>query len=811
MGIVYRADDLRLGHPIALKFIPQELAADTSTLTYLYAEVRNARQIAHPNVCRVYDIGEHEGRHFLTMEYVDGEDLASLLKRIGRLPSQKAMELSSQICAGLGAAHYQNIIHRDLKPANIMIDGRGQARIMDFGLSFKEGEKDRAEELAGTLAYMAPEQWADRTTTMKSDIYSLGLVLYELWSGSRAIEAETAEELQQKQLEETPRPLSSHSPGIDPGIDRLVLQCLSKDPDSRPSSALDVAAALPGGDPVKAAIAAGQTPTPEMIAATGGEGSLKPAIAWGLLGLFFALLAAAVILAPRSVIMGTPTFQKSPDVLAETARTIIQDAGYTTMPKDRVYWFEADEDMIDWLPSVSSEQPLNTRVVRFRYRESPRSLIPYGYQGYIKEANPAWNVPGMKSVDLDPQGRLIRFMAIPGPMETVPDNTPTDWKAIFAASRLNLLSLEIITPSYIPFVPFDQLNAWKGEIEDSPGILCNVLAASYQGLPVYFEIKGPWSQHQINATNKWTRKIIPTIWFSAVLMVFFIGIYFANRNIRMRRGDARGAFRISLFGFLTLALSHILWSHHAYASGGDFMWWIRGGIAFFLFDALYIWVVYVAAEPAIRRFLPEGMVSWNRLISGRIRDPLVGRDILIGATIGAALTCTLFLLRTLPGWMSLPGTWSAHVELQSVLGSPSQVGMFIHLLGIAAFYSVGWIAAFVFASVIFKKKWIVWINFVFFGSVYAMVDMGGDFWIQAIFALLSSLVLATVLFRYGIFTITAGFFFFNFLARMPLRMDMRFWPARGAMLTLAIIIVIVCYGFYISLGKRSLFGQIQAD
>jgi serine/threonine protein kinase len=114
MGMVYRAEDLRLGHTVALKFLPSELAHDEAMLHYLYAEVRNARQVSHPNVCRVYDIGEHEGRHFLSMEYVDGEDLASLLKRIGRLPAQKALEISREICAGLAAAHDQGVIHRDL-------------------------------------------------------------------------------------------------------------------------------------------------------------------------------------------------------------------------------------------------------------------------------------------------------------------------------------------------------------------------------------------------------------------------------------------------------------------------------------------------------------------------------------------------------------------------------------------------------------------------------------------------------------------------------------------------------------------------
>src|SRR5271165_109188 len=122
MGEVYRAEDLKLGNVVALKFLPASLQNDTAALAAFHAEVRNARQVSHPNVCRVYDIGEVNGQHFLTMEYIDGEDLSSLLRRIGRLPPDKALETAHQICAGLAAAHDCGLLHRDLKPANIMLD-----------------------------------------------------------------------------------------------------------------------------------------------------------------------------------------------------------------------------------------------------------------------------------------------------------------------------------------------------------------------------------------------------------------------------------------------------------------------------------------------------------------------------------------------------------------------------------------------------------------------------------------------------------------------------------------------------------------
>ncbi len=186
MGEVYRADDLKLGQPVALKFLPRHLAEDQDRLERFYAEVRIARQVSHPNVCRVYDVGEMDGQQYLSMEYVDGEDLASLLKRIGRLPPDKALDISRELCAGLAAAHERGVLHRDLKPANVMVDGRGRARITDFGLAIAAGEVVEGE-VSGTPAYMAPEQLAGKGASVRSDVYALGLVLYELYTGPQGL------------------------------------------------------------------------------------------------------------------------------------------------------------------------------------------------------------------------------------------------------------------------------------------------------------------------------------------------------------------------------------------------------------------------------------------------------------------------------------------------------------------------------------------------------------------------------------------------------------------------------------------------
>jgi serine/threonine-protein kinase len=170
MGEVYRAHDLTLGQEVALKFLPEVAARNPAALARFYNEVRIARQVSHSNVCRVYDLGEVEGQPYLSMEYVDGEDLGSLLRRIGRLPSDKAVEIARQLCAGLAAAHAKGVLHRDLKPANVMLNGRGQVVVTDFGLAALADEIPGEEIRNGTPAYMAPEQLAGREVTVQSDI-----------------------------------------------------------------------------------------------------------------------------------------------------------------------------------------------------------------------------------------------------------------------------------------------------------------------------------------------------------------------------------------------------------------------------------------------------------------------------------------------------------------------------------------------------------------------------------------------------------------------------------------------------------------
>jgi serine/threonine-protein kinase len=319
MGDVYRADDLELSQAVALKFLGRAFTGRPDMLERFRAEVRNARGVSHPNICRVYDIGEVDGQYFLSMEYVDGEDLGTLLKRIGRLPRAKADQVARQLCAGLAAAHDRGVIHRDLKPSNVMIDGEGRARITDFGLAVRSAD-GAAGDVAGTPAYMAPEQFDGGEATAQSDLYSLGLILYEMYTGQRALQAATWDGWKSQHSQVEPRSPEKVERDVDEAVGLAILRCLEKDPAKRPRSALGLAASLPGGDPLAAALAAGETPSPQMVADAGGEGApsrARPVWPGGLAAIPRAARAGA-----RGERPGLTPFTTSLDVLEARAHDI---------------------------------------------------------------------------------------------------------------------------------------------------------------------------------------------------------------------------------------------------------------------------------------------------------------------------------------------------------------------------------------------------------------------------------------------------------------------------------------------------------
>ena len=241
---VYRAHDQIMDQDVALKFLVLGKTGGDPTCSRFVSEVATAREVAHPNVVRVYDIGQlADGEVFISMEFVDGENLASLLQRAGRLSPERTVQIARELCAGLGAAHDHGVLHRDLKPSNIMIDGDGHVHIADFGIAAFVATAGGEIPLAGTPAFMAPGLFHHQQPSKQSDLYALGMVLYEVATGREPFNGVPADGLQATAKLIPP---SVPCPEIEPALERAILQCLEEDPVRRPESAKSVAALLPG-------------------------------------------------------------------------------------------------------------------------------------------------------------------------------------------------------------------------------------------------------------------------------------------------------------------------------------------------------------------------------------------------------------------------------------------------------------------------------------------------------------------------------------------------------------------------------------
>jgi len=246
MGKVYKIFDKKIKEKVALKLLKPEIASDEETIERFSNELRFARKIAHRNVCRMYDLGEEQGTHYITMEYVSGEDLKSTILRVGQLSVGKTVSTIKQVCEGLAEAHRLGVVHRDLKPQNIMIDKEGNAKIMDFGIarSLKAKGITGAGVMIGTPEYMSPEQVEGKEADQRADIYSLGIILYEMLTGHVPFEGDTPFSVAYKQKNEIPLDPKKFNPQIPDDLGRLVLRCMEKEREKRYQSADEVSSEL---------------------------------------------------------------------------------------------------------------------------------------------------------------------------------------------------------------------------------------------------------------------------------------------------------------------------------------------------------------------------------------------------------------------------------------------------------------------------------------------------------------------------------------------------------------------------------------
>lgn len=817
MGEVYRAFDNKLEQPVALKFLPNALARDGAALARFHTEVRIARQVSHPNVCRVYDIGEWDGMPFLSMEYVDGEDLASLLRRIGRLPPDKAVEIARRLCAALAAAHEKGVLHRDLKPGNIMINGRGQVLVTDFGLAAIASQVTGPEARHGTPAYMAPEQLAGREVSVRSDIYALGLVLYEMCTGRRAFDAQSREELLRLEEHSAPAGPSTLVRDLDPAVERVILRCLEPDPARRPASALSVAAALPGGDPLAVALAAGETPSPEMVAASREEANVSVRLAVVLLILAVVGAAAAAVLHGKSDFVGQVPVDKPPDVLADHAHTILRSLGYTQSWVDAAigfhhsaeypHWAERYDPSPDRWARLATHQPA---VLHFWYRTSPDYMQPsVSFGGPTIELSPSRTVsannppvdhPGMVLLETDPLGRLILLHVVPP--EIVDPAAPAphaDWSALFTASGLDPAAFSPAPPKWTPPVAFDERTAWLGAYPgQKPGSL-RLEAAAWHGKPVFFRIIGPWTQPSSGFTSIRSMELLWAFMF-AITMIG--GAILARRNSLAGRGDRRGAFRLGAAVFVIWMLLWLVGSNHT-PNMGELQSLLTGASASLLWAGV-LWVLYIALEPYVRRRWPQAIVGWSRLLAGRFRDPVVGGEVLAGTVAGCAIAILHECRQLVRAALGAPPRFATE---DFILSGPRAVTS-----AFLAFAAIAIITALMILFLVFLFRLISrseWGAAALYAVVGVVMENAGITHAAAgvVFSAVSSLLIVFILFRYGLIALAVAFFANELLSGFPLTLDFSQWYAGTSLLALLCVLALAVFGFCEALAGRPLLRE----
>jgi hypothetical protein len=809
MGEVYRADDLRLGQPVALKLLPETLRDDPVRLGQFHNEVRTARQVSHANVCRVYDIGEADGLLYLSMEYVDGEDLASSLRRIGRFPEDKAADIARQLCAGLAAAHQRGIIHRDLKPANVMLDGAGRVRVMDFGLA----AIGRVEDIrAGTPAYMAPEQLLGREVTARSDIFALGLVLYELFTGRRAFTATTVNELVSQHESRSIAKPSSVVSALDPAIERAILRCLEPEPARRPVSALAVSAALPGGDPLAAALAAGETPSPEMVAAAGEGVGLSARVAWPVFLAVLAGIAAAFAMALRTSPLDRMRPEYTNDVLAQKARDAVRQLVSSGRPRDEAAGFGWNEDFVKYVMEHDKPAPDWSKVytqrpspLAFWYRQSRDPLTAVMFHndlltpGLVDRDDPPPIMSGMTHVELDHHGRLTYFETIPAQkLESPQQPAPVDWAPVFTLAGLDVGRLKSEEPLWTWLATSDTRAAWTGTWPDS-GRPLRVEAAAFGGRPVAFMASGPWLKPpRVTEASEGRETLIVALLFAIMFGILGGAGFLARRNLRSGRGDLQGATRL---GACMAGVLIAVWFCKVHVVGSI------GLLAMFLiavctsvFYGVLLWAIYVALEPYVRKHWPQVLVSWTNVLAGRVGDPVVGRDVLLGTALGV-------------GWallVRLVDRWSGASELA---GYPGAIELLTGMRGTLGFelqavpYAIRNVFFYFFLlfvlRVVLGRQWAAAAAFAGLFALMGALGNNGNPWVNAAVAVVYFGSGAVVVLRWGLLAYAVGLIISDLLVTLPATLDSSAWYF-GNMLTVVLVAVaLASWGVYTAVPRSA--------
>lgn len=514
---------------------------------------------------------------------------------------------------------------------------------------------------------------------------------------------------------------------------------------------------------------------------------------------------------------------RSTDSLTDRAKDLIQQIGYAEEPGDAMHGWVFRRDFFVW---NGRDRTVNdaraalatgrTNTVNFWYRTSPAPMVSSPNSFLPSTADPPFVLSGMRLAFFDPHGRLTEFHAIPPQVEgknpsSVP---PPDWTPMFTAAGLTPSTFHIVEPQWLPRSQSDLRAAWEGPFPDMPNSTLRVEAASYHGRPVFFNVITPWTRPTREAPPP-TRSIatlVNTLSDSVGLLVSIVALLLTRRHFKTGRGDRTGAFRTALVVFVAGAAALLLRARHYAWLGVE---WNRVslvlGIA--LYTAATFWLLYMAFEPYVRRFWPQLLIGWTRLLSGRVRDPLVGRDILVGVAAGTVGAMLIASRELIPHLARLPMPTPQLPPATILLGTRYAVDAALEVLNRAIFNALQIVCIVAFLKMLLRRTWIVVAVSVVLILPIAMSGTfaGEQLAIELGISLGGIALVLSVLLRFGLLALVVTFYTFLTMEMFPLTIDFSRPYAGAAMVVVLSIAAVAAYGFYASRGDEPLFGRAILD
>jgi serine/threonine-protein kinase len=499
---------------------------------------------------------------------------------------------------------------------------------------------------------------------------------------------------------------------------------------------------------------------------------------------------------------------KSPEVLADRAQELAQKLGYPTAA-DRAFWIGHETDYFDYAVRNQGKNWRGSAVgqawpslVSFWYRQSPQWMMPRSSGGdgppTVTQWDPPYETSGMVAIKVDMQGKLLFLRAVPPQVETGSARLDPDWNILFAEAGLDKNRFAPAGPKWTPPETFDSRADWEGQIAERPDLLLHVAAAAYHGVPVYFQVVAPWDKpwRTSNASRSSLGSDIATaVSVSLTAGYLVVGGLFARRNLRQGRADAKGGMRL----IVALALVGLMFAlmNYRFVPRPEYIGMEFFGLGFPLFFATLSWIGYMAVEPYSRRVWPKLMVSWQRLLGGHFRNPLVGRDVLLGAFAGSVIAAVLVGAHV---WL---GT-SQPLIVSSFFGQgPLQsVGFSVRQLASACYAALIYLGILSIMTGILRRRWLGMVAtgllLVAFYSPVNALDLGP--------AVFYALIFLGVLTRLSLVSAASFLVVWSTLIVSP-PLDLTQWYGGRAMIALLVPLALLVFGFYVSLGGQPIFGS----